>query len=206
MNIREFSQNLEKLYAEMSLAFGNYQTSTGWNCLPGCGKCCLNPEIEASPLEMIPMALEIYDQGKLEEWIEKLETSTQLSCLVYAGDESGKGQCSLYNKRPSLCRMFGVAGYKNKKEEITLSVCKYIRQEYRLLEIPTGLPPEETPTFPYWGYRLTTLEQKLLTERVAINQAILLALQKVALYAQYQQLTPDASSAGNCEEKVKTTY
>src|SRR4051812_18901933 len=111
MNIREFSHNLEKLYEEMSSTFSSYQSSTGWSCLSGCGKCCLNPEIEASPLEMIPMALKLYDEGKLEAWIEKLKSTDQEFCLAYEGDIQGKGKCGQYSTRPSVCRMFGVAGY-----------------------------------------------------------------------------------------------
>lgn len=190
MNIREFSHNLEKLYAEMSAAFGEFQAGSGWNCLAQCGKCCLNPEIEASPMEMIPLALHFYDQGKLEYWLNKTTTTTQEFCVLYEGNSEGKGKCGAYMWRPGLCRMFGVAGYKNKKEEITLSICKYIREKYNITEIPTGLDSSITPTFPYWSYRLTTLDQKLLNERTPINQAITKALEQVALYAQYQQIDP----------------
>lgn len=188
MNIREFSHNLQKLYEEMSASFAAFQSASGWHCMSGCGKCCLNPEIEASPLEMLPMALAIYDNGQLDEWYEKLLTTEQNYCLAYVGDEKGNGKCGIYQGRPSLCRMFGVAGYKNKHEEITLSVCKYLREEYKIDALPVGLDPESTPTFPYWSYRLSTLDQKLLSERMPINHALKAALEKVALYAQYQQL------------------
>lgn len=187
MNIREFSEKLSKLYVEMSAAFSTYHQSTGWNCLSGCGKCCLNPDVEATLFEMIPMALSIYDEGTFDEWVNKLETTEQVYCLVYdKHDDSGKGMCSRYQDRPSLCRMFGVAGYFNKNHELTLSVCKLIRDEYKITELPVNLDQETTPNFAQWSYKMASLEQKLIQEKMPINKALLAALQKVALYAQYQ--------------------
>ena len=74
MNIREFSRELQNIYDEMGKHFSEYQKSTGLHCLEGCGKCCTNPEVEASVLEMIPFALRMYDENRLDEWLEKLET------------------------------------------------------------------------------------------------------------------------------------
>lgn len=188
MNIREFSHNLLKLYQEMSDSFSSYQHSTGWNCLAGCGRCCLNPEVEATMFEMIPMALAIYDEGKLEEWMNRLETTTQAHCLVYVqGSSEMEGRCGRYQVRPSLCRMFGVSGYKNKEAEITLSICKYIKDEYNIESVPTRLNPETTPLMIEWSYKLAGLDPRLIQEKMPINRALLFALEKVALYAQYQE-------------------
>lgn len=188
MNIREFSHNLLKLYQEMSDSFATYQSGTGWNCLAGCGRCCLNPEVEATMFEMIPMALAIYDEGTLEEWMEKLQTTTQSHCLVYQqGNSEMEGRCGRYKDRPSLCRMFGVAGYKNKQAEVTLSICKYIKDEYKLENIPTNLDPATTPMMIEWSYKLANLDPRLIQNKMPINQALLFALEKVALYAQYQE-------------------
>lgn len=189
MNIREFSEKLSKLYKEMSDSFSTYQSSTGWNCLSHCGKCCLNPDVEATLLEMIPMALRIYDEGTFDEWVQKLETSEQQYCLVYQpGASEGQGQCGRYQDRPSLCRMFGVAGYFDKNHDLTLSICKLIRDEYKIETVPTKLDPEKTPNFSQWSYKMAGLDQKLIQEKMPINQALLFALQKVALYAQYQDI------------------
>ena len=109
MNIREFVFNLQKVYEEMSETFSDYQKSTGLSCLNSCGRCCLNPDVEASVLEMLPLALKIHDEGKTEEWFQKLENSTQEHCLLLVSTgETGQGYCSSYQERPSICRMFGV--------------------------------------------------------------------------------------------------
>lgn len=187
MNIREFSHNLKNLYQEMSDTFSTYQKSTGWNCLNSCGRCCLNPEIEATLYEMIPMALSIYDEGKLDEWIEKLTTTTQQYCLAYVhGEKEGEGKCGHYHDRPAVCRMFGVAGYRNKKNEVTLSICKFIKENNSITEAPTNLDVNKTPMMVEWSFKLASLDQRLIQEKLPINQALLKALEKVALYAEYQ--------------------
>lgn len=191
MNIREFSHNLQKLYQQMSDSFSSYQGENGWTCLTSCGRCCVNPEIEASLFEMIPMALRIYDEGAVDEWIEKLMNSEQNSCLAYVpGDKEGEGKCIRYLDRPSICRMFGVSGYRNKKNEVTLAICKFIRDEYGISTIPKNLDADKTPMMVEWSFKLSSLDQRLIQDKMPINQALLKALEKVALYAEYQGFNP----------------
>jgi Fe-S-cluster containining protein len=183
MNIREFSLNLQKVYAEMSETFGQYQSSTGLNCLSGCGRCCMNPDIEASPLEMIPLALKIYDEGKLDEWLQKLESPGRDFCLLLKESENeGQGQCISYNERPSICRMFGVGGVFDKHHKTTLSICKYIKEASKNFPETT----DGAPLIPLWSSKLASLDPELTQKKYPINKAIKLALEKVAFYAQYQ--------------------
>lgn len=174
----------------MSLTFSTYQRSTGLNCLSGCGSCCLNPEIEASVLEMIPMALQILDENKLEYWLDRLETSLQQSCLMYRplSPDGTKGSCGAYEGRPSVCRMFGVSGYFDKHQRAKLSICKRIKEHNPELAAKKDAEASitETPMLQHWTLRLTQLDPALIQDRMPINEALKRALQKVALYAQYQ--------------------
>lgn len=190
MNIREFSQDLQKIYDQMWDAFSQYQAASGLNCLVGCGKCCNNPEVEASVLEMFPLALRILDENKLEEWLDKLEEPAQDHCLMYEPHtpDGSKGQCGVYKERPSLCRMFGVAGFYNKHQEVTLSVCKLIREKYPdLTKIRESEVSDKTPMLITWSYRLAQIDPGLIQDRMPINQALKKALERIALYAQYQE-------------------
>ena len=190
MNIREFSQDLQKIYDQMWDAFSQYQAASGLNCLVGCGKCCNNPEVEASVLEMFPLALRILDENKLEEWLDKLEEPAQDHCLMYEphSPDGSKGQCGVYKERPSLCRMFGVAGFYNKHQEVTLSVCKLIREKYPdLTKIRESEVSDKTPMLITWSYRLAQIDPGLIQDRMPINQALKKALERIALYAQYQE-------------------
>jgi len=187
MNIKEFSYNLQKLYQEMSDSFSSYQSSTGWSCLPSCGKCCLNPEVDASILEMIPMAYSIYLEGKVDEWLEKLQTTKQEYCIVYEqGLKEGEGKCGRYKDRPSLCRMFGVSGHYNKQHEISLSVCKLIKEKYHLFDKELKESLQETPMMADWSMKLASINPQLIQDKMPINKALLGALEKVAFTLQYQ--------------------
>ncbi len=187
MNIKEFSYNLQKLYQEMSDSFSSYQSSSGWNCLTSCGKCCLNPEVDASILEMIPMAYSIYQEGNLDVWMEKLRTSEQAHCLVYeAGEKEGEGKCGRYQDRPSLCRMFGVSGHFNKQHEITLSVCKLIKDKYGLAGEELKGKKDSTPMMADWSMKLGAIHPELIQKKLPINKALLGALEKVAFTLQYE--------------------
>ena len=184
MNIREFSLNLQKVYNEMSKTFLEYQLSTGLHCLSGCGRCCLNPEIEASVYEMIPLALRIYEEGKTDEWLEKLESNTQESCLLFQSFGEGQGFCGSYNERPAVCRMFGVAGTYDKHQKLRHSICKYIKETIETL--PEA--HDKTPSIAVWNTKLGNLDPELIKGRKPINLAIREAIERVAFYAQYQNL------------------
>ena len=191
MNIREFAKELQSIYDEMWKSFSDYQKGSGLLCLEGCGKCCNNPEVEASVLEMLPLALRMLDENKLEEWLDKLENPAQDHCLMYVphSPDGSLGQCGVYHERPSLCRMFGVSGFYNKHREITLSVCKLIREKYPdLTKIrESEVSEEKTPMLVTWSYRLAQLDPALIQDRMPINLAFKKALEKVALYALYQE-------------------
>jgi len=190
MNIREFSQNLLILYEEMGTTFSSYQKSTELHCLSGCGFCCTNPEVEASVLEMLPMALKIWDENTWESWLRKLEHSNT-HCLIYEAHSPDlkKGRCGSYKERPSICRIFGVAGRLDKNQNLQLSVCKYIKEANPELvqEKKEQAKKEETPIMADWMHKLSQLDPQLTAQKMPINQALKIAIEKVALYASYSE-------------------
>jgi len=188
MNIREFSYNLQKLHEEITDTFSSFQSSTGWNCLSSCGRCCITPDIEVAPLEMIPMALAIYDEGKLDEWIEKITSTDKSSCIaLIPGQNEGEGKCGRYKERPGLCRMFGVSGFLDKNNQVNLSICKFIKAHYVTTNIPEKINQNEIPIMTNWSSKISTLDHGLGQKKLPINLALLVALEKVAFYMQYQQ-------------------
>lgn len=193
MNIREFALELQNIYDDMGSSFAQYQQSSGLHCLEGCGKCCTNPDIEASVLEMLPLAVRLFDEKKLDEWLTKLENPTQEHCLLFEShsEDNSKGMCGAYKERPSVCRMFGVAGYYNKHHKVTLSVCKLIRDKYPELTVTRTqeATAENTPVLVNWSYRMSEIDPALIQDRMPLNQALKLAMEKVAFYAEYQNPT-----------------
>lgn len=187
MNIREFVHNLQELYEEMGKTFTAFQSSTGLNCPPSCGRCCTNPDIEASVFEMIPMAFKITELGLTEKWLEMLADAEKKPCLAFVSlGPDGQGKCSMYETRPSVCRMFGVAGYYDKNEKITLSICKHLKTQNE-----NSLPPIESSKAPVlrdWAARLMQLHPQIIQERKPLNQALRIALEKVALLLDYESV------------------
>lgn len=187
MSLKDFATDLQNLYNNMSESFSQYQRSTGVTCPATCGKCCDNPEVEASPMEMIPMALEIYRRGELETWLDKLmDAETPSACTVFHALTPDKelGRCSIYEYRPSLCRVFGISGWSGKDEKISLSICKKLKVLHAD-KIQDITQTDDAPLAKNWSLKLMQLDSRLITERMPINLAFKKALEKVALLSMY---------------------
>lgn len=91
-------------------------------------------------------------------------------------------RCGQYLQRPSVYRMFGVAGFLNKRREVTLSICKHLKTLY-----PQEVSSEGAPILTYWSSQLATFEPRLVQDFLPLNQALKIALEKVVLYAEYQK-------------------
>jgi len=128
--LRELSSQVMDVYQSLSQEFSAYQSSQSLNCLERCGACCNNPDIEVSPLEMLPLALHLFDTGRAEQEFDELDNYSGFACKQYQrlSLDGKEGFCGIYEYRPGICRMFGAAGYKTKSGEATLSVCKPIKQ------------------------------------------------------------------------------
>ena len=128
--LRELSSQVMDVYQSLSQEFSAYQSSQSLNCLERCGACCNNPDIEVSPLEMLPLALHLFDTGRAEQEFDELDNYSGFACKQYQrlSLDGKEGYCGIYEYRPGICRMFGAAGYKTKSGEATLSVCKPIKQ------------------------------------------------------------------------------
>lgn len=179
------------ILAEIDRATTAFQSATGLQCRPGCGACCQNPEVETTPLEMLPIAWELYQQGKLHEWIQKIETTNGIGvCIFYRSDPEipGNGRCSIYPWRPSLCRLFGFAAVVNKHGNPELAACKKNKEVIPEVvaksqaAIANGLP---VPQFADFAMRFRNLDPILGQERLPINQALKVALERIGLMMQF---------------------
>lgn len=128
--LRDLAVQVLDEYQQLSNQFGAYQQITGLTCVSGCGACCNNPDVEVSELEMLPLALYLFDIGQAEEYLEICQQEGRFSCHLYRRHslDGKQGECSYYAWRPAICRMFGAAGYRTKHTTPTLSVCAGIKQ------------------------------------------------------------------------------
>jgi len=85
----------------IAAAVQRFATKAGLSCPTGCGACCHSPEVEAMPVELLPMANHILASGV------NVETSG-LTCPMFRPDAQNKmlGRCGAYQFRPSICRIF----------------------------------------------------------------------------------------------------
>lgn len=184
MNIREFCENLLKNYEEMSLAFSGAQLKNNLQCPNDCGKCCENPSIEASVLEMLPMALYLHDNNLIDAYLEKIDQAmnTNQYCIGLQNN-----RCHLHPYRPTICRMFGVSGHLDKNRKLQASICKVLKETHPEDSHKVMTHPENhnLPVMTHWASKLLTLEPELLTKQMHINLALKKAIEKVAMCLAY---------------------
>ncbi len=185
---RDLAVRIRQEYTEMTRVFNDFQHSTGLHCPRSCGQCCANPDIEATPLEMLPMVMDLLDSKKLTlEFIQAIEQSPL--CFAYSMNQNNPsiGQCLEYNNRPSICRMFGVAGYKLKNESTTVSVCKVFKENYPEDFLKLKNHPNDAPLMAKWSTKIRALDPELGFKYYQINQAFKLMAEKVMLLNEYEQ-------------------
>lgn len=187
--LRDTASQLMILNDEIALTYSRYQNDRKLFCRSGCGQCCLHPGIEASVLEMLPLALHLYDQGIAESTLEALQQHTQDGCFFYkaSSEDRKSGQCGVYPFRPAVCRMFGAAGYRGREGEVLLSVCKVIRADAPEAVIATeqSLSSETPPMMRNHKAQIAQLDYELSKENMPIKQATAVALEKVITKAWY---------------------
>ncbi|QBL08450.1 YkgJ family cysteine cluster protein [Rheinheimera sp. D18] len=198
--LRELSRRVEAVYGEIATTFSVYQQQRGLSCRTGCGECCLQPTIEATVLEMLPLALYLFDQGKAEQTLTQLETLTDpQGCFFYQklSFDGKQGQCSVYQQRPSICRLFGAAGYRDKNGKTALSTCKIIKldQAHAYQESLIALESDPPPLMIMAKEQVNELDYELGKQHLPINQALQQAIEKVLFKAWFSGGSDEQQSA-----------
>ncbi len=184
----QLSVRISREYVAMFESYSKYQKVSGLHCPSGCGACCTNPDIEASPLEMLPMALYLLECGKLNKaFFEKLDMSCY--CFAYQADSTDKkkGYCEQYQNRPSVCRMFGVAGFRKKDQSLTLAVCKKLKEDNKATYESLMTNIGEAPLMEKWSTRIRVLDPELGLNYHKINQALKIISEKILTLKNYEE-------------------
>ncbi len=186
------------------------QRSTGLSCASGCGLCCLNPAVETSVLEMLPMAQELHRRGEAGAWIARLRAPGEGKlCPVYepAPGESERGRCGMYALRPPVCRLYGFAGRLDRHRRPELVVCPEhehatpeLAERARAL-VEAGLP---LPLFATATIQLAALDPALGAERMPIGRALLRALELVGLELDLVDLDRGANAPATDDVSCRT--
>ena len=99
---------LETLYALSDRAVAEFQLKCGLRCPAGCGRCCLDGDIQVSVTEMLPMAHAMFCDGTAARWLDRLlAASGSAPCIIYRQEpeQNIPGHCRYYQWRPLVCRL-----------------------------------------------------------------------------------------------------
>lgn len=193
--LKQLSLQVETVFADIGQSYAQYQRDRGLFCRSGCGECCLHPGIEATVLEMLPLAYSLVEQNEAERTLDALAEQQQDGCFFYQrhSADSKMGQCSVYQKRPGICRLFGAAGYNGREGEVQLSVCKNIKADHPVAYADTliALESDPPPMIRNGKEQIRQIDYELGGINYPINEAMRQALEKV-LFEQYYAGIADA--------------
>ncbi|WP_445458496.1 YkgJ family cysteine cluster protein [Flavobacterium sp. HNIBRBA15423] len=194
MSIEKRVLLVEALFSKLELEIISFQKHTKLSCVAGCGKCCTNPEIDASPLEFLPWAFHLYLNGTAQEVLNKLQKNKKATCFIYAPlsiMDKNTGSCNDYKYRGLICRLFGFGANKDKYGQYRLATCKIIKEgqkeafEKSNEEINNGL---SVPIFTDYYMNLSQIDFKLGNLILPINKALQFAIEEVLQYYSYRPM------------------
>ena len=181
---------VDKVFRELDEHIERTTIESGMKCIHLCSSCCRRTDIEASPIEFIPLAVSLYESGKVDEFMVMLDRSDETGyCVLFSSDawKEGKWACMNYEKRGLICRLFGYGYRLNRDEEPELVTCKIMKES-----CPEGVAkarklgieaPDSVPLFRNYSMQLFSIDPNLATQQLPINKAIRLAIEK--LYFNY---------------------
>lgn len=196
MNLAEKSQATLDVFGELESETKQFVSESGLGCVSGCGFCCANPKVPASPLEFLPLAFDLYDKGLAESTLTLLESKDEGdSCVMYRSqsEDGRKGLCGNHTKRGMICRLFATSARRTKYGKKELIICKVLKEEkvYEFIKTSERINKDmDIPLATAFYSRLDEIDQSLC-QQFTINEAIAFALELVLRYKFYDEQEVD---------------
>lgn len=193
MSIYRKVRAIERVFEGLEREVATFQEATGMKCLSGCGMCCKKPDISATPLEFLPLAYQLYKDGKAYEWFEELQADQDSSiCKAFRPfiSEGDRGSCGQYKYRGLICRLFGFSAMLDKQGAPQLVTCKVIKTEFpqaHAVAISHIAENQPVPIMRNFYFQLRAIDAELGQTLMPINKAIVEALKVVLSYYAYRQ-------------------
>jgi Fe-S-cluster containining protein len=175
---------LSEVYADLERQIAEFKRRAGIECLRKCTLCCATAKfVEASILEMLPLSLHFWEEGRGEELLEKLEgVHPEAPCILLNPDPSDEfpGGCSHYRFRPLICRLFGFSATADKNGNPLVAICKPLNEMEKGIadrineRIRQGLP---VPLMADFSRRVALLHPHFGQEKYPVNFALREALE-----------------------------
>lgn len=173
---------------DQEIAFFNKESNI--SCIRGCSLCCLKPDLEATPLEFLPFAYELWKEGEAFTWLEKLKNTQGPVCVFLKTiiSENDEGHCAHYMYRGLTCRLFASGARKNKYGVPEYISCKPIKetQHAAVDKVKALIKDAQVPIFMNYYMQLHAIDADLTRSFYPINEAIKTALEYVLSYYAYR--------------------
>jgi len=174
------------LYRRLDGKLAAFRRRSGLACLPGCGECCRSTEVEATVLELLPLALDLCRRGKAEEALDRLlDIREPDRCLLFSELPLGRfgGHCTAYSRRPLLCRLFGFSALEQSEGRPELVACRLVRaaDPARTGRAAAAQGRMAAPLMRDFSMAVYRLDPALGSGALPINAALRQALERVAL-------------------------
>jgi Fe-S-cluster containining protein len=193
MSIKRKVNAVNKLFKELEKEVQTLKEGTGMMCVAGCGKCCFKSDVEATILEFLPLAYELFVRGEAETWHEKIRTAPDRQvcwALQALATDQRSGKCTQYTNRGLICRLFAFSATLDKYGQKRLSTCNIIKTElpeaYQKADawVKEGRP---VAVMRHYYFRLSGIDHRLSEKFYPINVAIRLAIEEVLAYYTYRR-------------------
>ena len=184
----------EERLATAAEATEAFSAAHGLHCPPGCGACCLSPEVECSVTEWGPLVRELVREGRAEAVLAQLHAqlaSGSSVCVFYAPEDGDprRGRCQVYGLRPMICRLFGFSARRGRDGTPELVSCRVMREQDPAAVAAAAQAVREGAPAPVMG----DLMGAVLTEApgtdgrmLPINEALRVALERALLRVRFE--------------------
>lgn len=160
-------------------------------CAAGCGSCCTSKHIEVTQLDLVPLLFAFMDTGRFEQLASAALTAAPASpCIFYAPvpQLGALGCCTVYEHRPSTCRLFGFAMARDKAGKPYLATCSKMKANRTgdLMLTSAGMAADGIIlTFRDVSMQLMGIDPDLGMKRMHINDALKELVMKEGLRLAY---------------------
>lgn len=192
LSLPEKATAVSAVFKALDQAISEFQGVSGMDCFFGCGQCCTKPDIEASILEFLPLAIQHYEEDNAEQMYDLLSAGNDDPICVnfksHANQED-RGRCTEYTNRGLICRLFGYSARVDKYGQNELVTCVRIKEESPEAYQKGAVHVKEGGTVPVMSnyYRqLQAIDFELANQRLPINEAMLEALKTVMAFYAYR--------------------
>jgi Fe-S-cluster containining protein len=181
---------VKQVYARLDKEIASFQKDSGLACISGCGECCKKADIEATPVEFLPLALQLLDEGRAESVYDELLQKQDSLCHVFRPFVTNfGGMCNEYPNRGLICRLFGFSARRDKEGRPELVTCKLLkteREEHYQLALSNIKEGKKVPIMTEYYSRMASIDPSLNTF-YPINTAMQKALEVVLHYYTYRK-------------------